>query len=168
MKKIKKYKLLLSINIIISIFITLTGCKSNPQSNLSQLSTDYIANFIKDNVIFKDDLQKIDDKDILQTIYPNIVTNQIDEFSVYTSASGATAEELAIFKLNKNSDIDDFKQVLKNRINNQIANFENYIPEEVYKIKNSIINDYENIVIFVSCDTPSDVEISLEKLYNNN
>ncbi|MBP0979428.1 MAG: DUF4358 domain-containing protein [Oscillospiraceae bacterium] len=170
--KFKKNKIFkISSLLLTSVLMTsVSGCNKN-QSESSEaidLSTSYISNYIKNNVVFKDDLQKIDDEEILQKLYPGIDISYISEFSVSTSASGATAEELSIFKLNNKAYIDDIKQIINNRIAEQKSNFENYIPEEVYKIENSVINENkdENIVAYISCDTPDDIEILFEKLYN--
>lgn len=160
----KKCKILVMINLLILILVTFSSCKSNKSIDLS---TDSVANYIKDNIVFKDELQKIEDIAILKKLYPTINTHYISEFSVYTSASGATAEELSIFKLNDSAYNDDIKHVIKLRASEQINNFKNYVPEEVFKIKNSVINENQNIVTYVSCDTPDDIDILLKKLYNS-
>ena len=166
--KIKKFKTFISLNLLICIFFSLCACGTKPKTNTSNIDVNNLGQYIKNNIVFKDSLQNIDDQDILKKLYPKIDLNYISEFCVYTSASGATAEERAIFKLKDLKYIDDMKQIIKTRINNQISNFENYIPEEVYKIKNSVINEDENIITYVSCDTPNDIENVLKKFYNKN
>lgn len=168
--KIKKIKTFISLNLLICAFFSLCACSINSKKSTINIDVNYLGQYIKDNIVFKDNLQNIDDQDILKKLYPKIDLNYISEFCVYTSASGATAEEIAIFKLKDLKYIDDIKQIIKTRINNQISNFENYIPEEVYKIKNSVINENEdkNIITYISCDTPNDIENVLKNFYNKN
>lgn len=171
-EKLKKNKILKITGLFITsgLIINICGCnkKQVDTSEVIDLSASYISNYIKDNIVFKDELQKIDDEELLQKIYPGLDTSYISEFSVNTSASGATAEEISVFKLKNKAYIDDIKQVIKSRVEEQKSNFENYIPEEVFKIENSVINEnsQENIVTYISCDTPDDIDILLKKLYN--
>lgn len=143
-----------------------SGCTLNNQANINDLTTETIASTIKKDIVFKDELQNIDDKNMLQKIYSDINFNDVTDFTVLISASGATAEEIAVFKVKNNAYINNIKQSIENHISNQINNFENYVPEEIYKIKNSIVSENKNIIVYIACDTPADVETSLEKLYN--
>ena len=163
--KIKHYKLQ---TFIITLFalIAITMCSGCKKSNTVDLTTKSIATTIKQDIVFKDELQNIDDKNILQKIYPDMNFDYITDFTVFTSSSGATAEEIAVFKLKNNTYMSSVKQSIENHINDQITNFENYVPEEIYKIKNSVMNINNNIILYVACDTPMDVETLLEKLYN--
>ena len=164
----KIFKKLIIINLLVSVLLCFSSWSLPFKKNDEiDISTSDIADEIKNKIVFKDELQEIDDMDILQNIYTEINPDYISEFSVYTSASGATAEEIAVFKINDLTYSDDIKEIFVQRKTDQISSFENYIPEEVYKLENSVINETKNIFTFVACDTPDDVENLLKKLYTN-
>lgn len=153
---------------LISSLSYLVACSFQKSINASPALND-IANYLKDNIVFKDDLQKIEDSDILKNLYSNLNIDNISDFVLYTSASGATSEEIAIFKLKDPKHLDNVSSAIKKRIDDQINNFENYLPEEVYKLNSCVINNFnDSIITFVSCDTPNDVDLLLKKFYNNN
>ena len=166
----KIFKNLIIINLLISVLLCFSSCSCSlpfKKNDEIDILTSDIADEIKNKIVFKDELQEIDDMDMLQNIYTEINPDYISEFSVYISSSGATAEESAVFKINDLTYSDDIKQIFVKRRTEQISSFENYIPEEVYKLENSVINETKNIFTFVACDTPDDVEILLKKLYTN-
>ncbi len=163
------YKKLILLTIAVTALLAFCSCGSSKNTQLSDLSSDYISDYLKTNVVFKDNLQKIDDNDLLKNLYSQIDLNYISEYSVYVSASGATAEEIAVFKLKDNIYSDDINKIVADRVQKQVSNFENYVPEEVYKLNNSIVdyNNDRNMFVYVSCDTPDDVEILLKKIYTS-
>lgn len=159
----KKFGAILSLMML----VVMSGCKASENGGESDFSADQISEQFKTNIVFKDDLQKIDDESLLKNLYPQIDLDYISDYSVYISASGATAEEIAVFKLKDKIYGDDIQKLIEDRIEKQKSNFENYVPEEIYKLNNSIAdyNEEQKLAIYVSCDTPDDVEFLLKKLY---
>ena len=57
----------------------------------------------------------------------------------YYFSSGATAEELVLFKAKDESGVQKLSDAVKARIDYQIGAFESYVPEEVPKLKKAVI-----------------------------
>ena len=161
----------LSIFIIIFILLIVAGYfilfKNKEEVEIANISASSISRAIKDNIVFKDELIEID-KDMMSKYYKNINLENVEDASVYVSASGATTEEIAVFIMKRKGLVVEAKESINNRKKDQIESFKNYVPEEVYKIEQSVIKENENIVVFVSTHTPDDVDQILENVYNGN
>ena len=135
MKTIKK--------VILFIFILtlmISGCSG--KTDEIQIDTKAMVNDLLEKVEFDDELNAVDDDAIIKTLYD--IDNAV-ESCVYIS-SGATAEEIAVFKFeNKKAAEEGQKKVLE-RISAQKENFATYIPEEVKKLDNASVNQAGNYV----------------------
>lgn len=73
--------------------------------------------------------------------YYDFDAEKIESFSAFICGSGAYPDELAVFKLKSADDTAALKTVLEGRVELQTKTFENYTPDEMYKI------DGKNVVV---------------------
>ena len=92
------------------------------------------------------------DKDITMSDY-DFTQDEIKNLISYQS-TGATSEELVILQVNDKSKLNDVKEKINTRLEERKEAFESYLPEEVFKIDNNILevkNDY--IIMCISNDS---------------
>ena len=120
------------------------GCSGseNKELDINKLSSDLLA-----QVQFKDTLTKIDD-DMISKLYG---IDYAEEQIVYIS-TGATAEEIALFKLKDSADAQKAYDAVNKRLDYQKNSYELYIPEEMVKLDAAVIELYGNYVIFCVSD----------------
>lgn len=132
-------KIILSMSMIVGITV-LTGCTSNNQKviNIEQLSKDII-----ERVEFDDSLNKIDSQ-MINKIY------NIDNatYSIAYIGSGATAEEFAVFKFDTQEQTMSAYKKIQDRVEQQIQDYSTYIPQEVARLKQAIIQQEGTYVIY--------------------
>lgn len=95
-----------------------------------------LAEKLLTEVTYKDELSEID----LETagmIY-SLEAAGIEEGRVYVS-SGATAEEIAVFRCKTDDDAKLVKTALEDRVTEQKESFQDYVPEELDKLNKSVI-----------------------------
>ena len=102
------------------------------------------------------------DIDVSKAIYP--VEDLGIKDMVVLSGSGASADEIAIFKITSKNRKEAVK-VVKARIQARINDFKTYIPKEVPKLNNAIIkwND-DTLIVAVTNDSKNAMKIIEETL----
>ena len=119
----------------------LTSC--NGQAKDVDISA--LASQIVGEVSFDDSLSEIDD-DMISMLY------SIDGYTdaVLYKGSGATAEEVAIFKMETTDDAKAALEEAQAHIQSQIESYESYIPEEVSRLEDAIVRQdgcYVSVVV---------------------
>ena len=115
------------------ILIIFTGCNSSKKVlDIDTFSKDVIS---KGN--FNDELILLSDK--LVTDYCDLSFEGLDEYRVYISSSSATASEFAVFKCSSDAALKSAKAAVETRISDQISNYENYRPDEKFRLENALI-----------------------------
>lgn len=104
-----------------------------------------IAGKIEEKVSFDEDLTMID-IDSSKAIYP--LENMGIKDMVVLSGSGATADEIAVFKITSKN-LKQAIETVKSRIESRIQDFGTYIPKEVPKLKNPVIRYSDDLLIMV-------------------
>ena len=79
-------------------------------------------------------------------------TSNIESMEIYISDSGSTAEEIAVVKLSDSSAKEDVQAAMEKRVEKQKKQFENYMPEEMYKLENALITSHGNYVLLAVAD----------------
>lgn len=132
--------------------ILLVGC----QSIKSDIDINDLMNNIKSEVKFEDDLAELD-RETIGGRY------QIDESitAIVQAGSGATAEEIAIFRAPDKARTKKLEKLIKNYIAETKKSFEHYIPEEVKRLDDAVMMVKENYVILVvSADAEAQKKIN--------
>lgn len=124
----------------ITMIITLIGCSA--KNDTIDIDISYLSNKLLENVEFEDDLNAADDNTVKKLYNINNYVNA----SVYIG-SGATAEEIAVFEFDSKKAAQDGMKMAQNRIEEQKADFESYIPKEVQKLNNAVVKQLGKYVI---------------------
>lgn len=118
-----------------------------------------ISQTILENVIFRDELSKIN---------PNVLIGNygIDEKIIQNASGyaggGATAEEIAVFEIKQAKDVRTVEKLINEHIESKKKSFESYIPEEMPKLKRPFIYTYKNLVIVCIADNYGDLQTKVK------
>lgn len=128
MKKLKKTVALM---FILAAVAALAACGGKGDS---QIDAQALANELMEKVDFVDELNLIS-SEMVPKLYG---IDNAQEAYVYMG-SGATAEEVAVFKFADEQAAKDGLAKAEQRIASQKDSFANYIPEEVARLDNAVI-----------------------------
>lgn len=144
-----KLKTKLTILFIVAILvITCTGC-SNVNSEIIDFDTEELADVLLQELDFKDSLTKIQDH-IIYNLY--LLEEDDLECSTVYVGSGATAEEIAIFKASEEDKVSNIITAVNTRVSDQKDAFSSYLPAEVKKLEEYKLLVKGNNVILCLCD----------------
>ena len=138
-------KVLIMIVIAIMILVVVGGILviNNTNKNI-QIDIDELAAKIMETGAFTDDLAKID-SEMIKDDY-GFTNEEIKEIVSY-QGSGATSEEIVILQVNDKSNLNSVKEKINTRLTERREAFESYLPEEVFKINNNILEVKGNYII---------------------
>ncbi len=123
-----------------------SACSSNTEKNID---TAAMAAELSQKLSFDDELQKVDSEGV-KVLYG---IDYAEEAQLYMG-SGATAEEIAVFKLKTDEDASKAEQAAKDRIESQKKAFENYAPQEMSRLDKAIVvKNGHYVVLCVSSDS---------------
>lgn len=128
MKKMKKF---LALVLIMAAAAALAACGGKSGS---RMDAQALANELMEKVGFVDELNLIS-PEMVSKLYG---IDNAQEAYVYMG-SGATAEEVAVFKFADEQSAKDGLAKAQQRIASQKDSFANYIPEEVARLDNAVI-----------------------------
>ena len=132
----------------------LAGCSKNEGT----LDVQKAADALKAGVTFKDELAPPADA-AFATLY-----DVKDEDVVYVS-SGATAEEIAVFEAKDADAAARVKTAVDQRIADLKEGFENYVPGEMTKLNNPVVEVKGKYVLLCICDKPDEARTVIDKLF---
>lgn len=110
-----------------------------------QIDIEELATLITESGSFEDEIIKVDSEMIMDDY--SFSDDEIEEIVSY-QGSGATSEELVILQVNDKSKLNSIKSKINSRVEERKEAFESYLPEEVYKIENNLLEIKGNYVIF--------------------
>lgn len=151
MKTIKKV-----IPFIFILTLMISGCSG--QADKIQIDTKAMVDDLLEKVEFDDELNAVDDETTIKTLYN--IDNAVESY-VYIS-SGATAEEIAVFKFENKKAAEEGQKKALERIFAQKENFATYIPEEVKKLDNAAVKQAGNYVVICVSDSDEAEKIITE------
>lgn len=154
MKKSKIIRKILCAVLAVSVVFVFAACSSGNKD----VDTAAMAQELSEKLKFDDDLQKTDGEAV-KVLYG---IDYAEEAQLYIG-SGATAEEIAVFKLKDDNDANKAVEDVKKRVENQKNAFENYVPAEVDRLNSAIIRKNGNYVVF--CVTSDDSADSIINSY---
>lgn len=128
------------------MMVVVTACGGSKQVSFS-IST--AVDTIKTEGAFTDTLTKCDSDKAL-SLY-GLDGSILAEFEVHIS-TGATAEEIAIFRVKDTADMATVVAACEKRCADQVAACKDYLPDEIDKLNQPIMIEAGNYVIFVVCD----------------
>ena len=143
-----KRTLIIFLAVIIAVSVSACGSKAD----ISNASAVDIAASVKEALTFVDDMLEVKNE-IVADFYN--LPGGVTEMKVYMSSSGATSEELAIFKCKDAQTAEQVVKACEKRIEDLNEKFEDYIPAELVRIENAVIKERDGFVMFVCTDSPS-------------
>ena len=93
-----------------------------------------------------------------------IDTGSVAEASYY-AASAAVADEILVIKLSSSTSPEDIRSDFAARQNIQEEDYEDYVPSEVPKIKNAVIYQNDDIMVFCVSNDSDAVRGMLDSLF---
>lgn len=138
----KKILIPIIIIILIAIIVSIILFKNNDSS--LEIEIEELSKQIVESGVFSDELAKIDNQ-IVMTDY-SFTSEEIKGIVSY-QGSGATSEELVVLEVNNKSFLNSVKNKIDTRLNERKGAFESYLPEEVFKIDNNLLEVKGNYLI---------------------
>lgn len=134
--------------------------KTEEKAEEKELDAKQLADALKNEITYKDELTEMD----LDTAKMFIGLDGIDieEGYIYES-SGATAEEIVVLKCKDEGNAKKAANTLETRVNDQIASYESYVPEEVVKLNKAVVVQLGNIAALSVSDDDSKAKEILKK-----
>jgi len=128
--------------IILSLIILLTSCNDNKYVNLT-FDINTLGNDLLENASFDDELVQVNDG-IISTLYH---FGECESIVAY-AGSGATAEEIIIIEGKNSENAKNLYEKLKSYLQKKKITFEDYNPSEMYKLKDPVLAQYGNYVVY--------------------
>ena len=150
-------KKVLIIGIIILIVVIVIGgyLFLNKQDENIQINIEELATQISQSGSFEDSIAKVDNEIVMESY--GFSNEEINEIVSY-QGSGATSEELVILQATDKSQLNSIKDKISNRLTERKEAFESYLPEEVFKIDDHLLDIKGNYVILCISNDSSKVE----------
>lgn len=149
----KRIWIIIIIIILIGAVVIFSTKEKNVTIDINKLSDD-----IMQNIKFEDEMNKVDKKTTEKLYTINNAINQV----VYMS-SGATAEEIAIFEFENKEECKEAMENANKRIEEQKESFKDYMPKEMKKLEESIINTKDKYLMIFVTDNQNGVQKILNK-----
>lgn len=139
--------------IVMTFCLLLAGCSQG--GSVKEFEPDALAQEITSKLQFEDQMEAIDEN-VIYTLY-TIDKEQIDKAVVYMG-SGATSEEIAVFKAKDAAYMDSLKEALQKRVANKKKDFEDYMPEQMPKLDKPVIVTKGNYAVLCISGSDSDAQ----------
>lgn len=146
-------------SIIIAIIFITSGCVS--QGSVTVNDFDKALRTIGDI----SSLKKEDAKG-LEKLY-GINKTELEDFVLYTSKSEDSAEEILVLKVKYLSSIGDLRYRMEKRLNVKAKRFKESSPEEYKIVKNNMLEDRQNFIIFVISKDKAAIQKQFHKMVQN-
>lgn len=137
--------------VLLTFALLLCGCGSKTRD----IDIAAFADKVKESVDFGDDILAVPEK-LVSDYYT--LPDGIDSFKIYVSGTGATASELAAFKCKDESSVKSVRAAVEQRIAEQTESYENYRPDEKFRLENAVILTNGNYLVFAVSNDNSAVE----------
>ena len=139
-------KRILSIVLALVAIFCFASCKGEQTKNPAVKD---VANAISESTEFGELVALNDDN--IATRYYGIDLEAIEEYEVLVCGTGAAADEIAVFKMKEQDDVEDMREVVVERQEELYDRFVDYVPEEAPKINNAVISSKGKYVYFIVC-----------------
>ena len=143
----------------LTLLLSLAACGGKPEEEPAPFSPTDAAALLSSGA-FSETLEAID-ADVACALY-GIDETTLTDAAVYGS-TGTTAEELAILTLTDEEAAQAALTALGYRVEDRTAAMENYLPNEVPKLQNAVLEQRGNTVLLVVASDYSPVENFINK-----
>lgn len=150
------------LGIALIVAIVASGCSSGGDT-VKDIDLNKLADDIMSGVEFTDELVKLSDNAV-EDFY-SLPDGSVKSYIIYKSASGATAEEFALFDAGDPKNVDSIKSSVDERIEDLKFGFEGYVPEEMKKLGDAVIFTKGKYVFLGICDSPDSIKTIFEQAF---
>lgn len=141
---------------LLMLCLSLAGCGSSAKSlDIAQFSQSVIK-----DIDFGDELLLVPEKIVCD--YYTLPENSVSEYAIYVSATSATASEFAVFKCKDEDALKSVKSAVEKRVAEQTESYENYRPDEKFRLDNALIATDSNYLVFAV----SNDNAALQKMFS--
>ncbi len=145
------------ISLILASVLLLTACSSGEAS--VEIDIAATAEQMKSETVLLGELIEMSEVNVEELLYTDYDAEVVAEYIVYSCASKATAEEIAIFKAVE-GETDAVKAILEQRVLDLSNEYRDYIPVEMPKLENAYIDSVgEYVILVIADDTAPAVDI---------
>lgn len=137
--------------IIICFALLLCGCGSKAKD----IDVSAFADNAAKSVDFGDELLAVPEK-IISDYYT--LPDGVESCKIYVSATSATASEFAAFKCKNADAVKAVRAAVEKRVEEQIESYENYRPDEKFRLENAAILTNGNYLVFAVSNDNGAVE----------
>lgn len=123
--------------------------------NAKDVSMDQIEETMTKNTEIEK-MEKASNRDLMQFI--NLDYEQVNSYIYYRNTAALSVEEILIVKVNDDSQLDSIKDIVEERIDNEIKTFEGYGAAQVSMLKNAIITTKGNYLFYCASKSPEKYE----------
>lgn len=95
--------------------------------------------------------------------YYDLSFDGLEEYSISLSATSATASELSVFRCKDKDALAAAAERVQQRIQEQLANYENYRPDEVFRLQNALVLTEGNYLLFAVSDDNEAIQALFEQ-----
>ena len=96
----------------------------------------------------------------------NFPMKKIDGGVIAYAADGGKADEISIVRAGDSADVSEIKKYMEARLEKRLHDFQNYKPEEVYKLENASVAVSKNYVFLVISDQADEMITAIKGVLN--
>ena len=134
--------------VAMALLLLLPACGSTARE-VKDFDPVDLSSALLDSKCFTDLLSEMD-KSVALELY-GVDPAKVDSCSVYLG-TGATAEEIAVFKAVDSDAADSIAAALQNRVTCQVEAYKNYVPREVPKLEKAIVLSAGVYAVYVTAE----------------
>ena len=131
--------------LVLCLMLALTACGKG-----SYISFDDVYNDLTTDIDFGGNMAEMSEI-AAENFYFIYDTDILEDYVIYMDESNATPNEIALFRLAKESDRTTVETIVQNRIKDLQIGFEDYNPDEMYKLENAVVKSNGSYVMMVIC-----------------
>ncbi len=150
-------KFLAVILAVLSVGFAFSGCA---KEEIKTPATADVVSSVEKSTSF-DELVALTNENITRRYY-GIDLEAIEEYTVKVCASGALADEIAVFKMREQDDVEDMLETVRERKQELYDSFVDYVPTEVDSIENAVIGSKGNYVYLIVCKDHAKAKAAVE------
>ena len=138
----KKISLLLCFILLITTFV---GCAKEDIKDSTTWELNTLTNRLLNEITYTDSLSEMS-PDLMGYLFPDVNPSDVAEQYIYIS-TGSTAEELAIFRAVDEAAAERIEAGLEARIEMQTESFTDYVPLEVKRLEDAVLERKGDCVV---------------------
>lgn len=139
----KKKNIIIICALVLALLPALAGCGGTSDVNLDPAA---LAEALVSQNDYEDPLSPLNDGAFYAIYGIDPAGGSLESYAVYAS-TGATAEEVAVLAATDTSKVKELETAVRDRIEAQKTGFENYIPKELEKLGDPVVEVHGRYVI---------------------